>query len=255
MNPYACRVALRVRTPPEVFDLAAHLFRLHGARSLKADQWVMISAGAVVVALTLLPPPWDLGALVAGWLAAPATRAPVTAYLGRALFADTVDPAALPRAANRAATGWLALGQAGVIAAGLATCGVGAPVALVLSAFLPQVLVLEQVAPSVALRRATSLASEHLGAAVVGTLFEAGLVLWGALALESTMYLVTGELLLIGEPFGSLADGDLTPWTALGAMLGYHFATFVRMLQYVDARTRREGWDIQVALHAAAEGR
>jgi hypothetical protein len=177
--------------------------------------------------------------------------------LGRALFADDVRASALatPLRAARTTTLGLLATQGALVVSGLGCCFVGWAPMQVAAIFLPHAMLLEQSDLARGLLRSAELASNQLGAAIAGVVIEWLIVLWCAVTAEATMNLLTSQLLLIGHPVGDVSTGDITPWLVTGFAGGYLISSFFLLLLYVDARTRREGWDIQVALRAAAEQR
>jgi hypothetical protein len=59
------------------------------------------------------------------------------------------------------------------------------------------------------------------------------------------------DVLQLGEPLGSLTDGG-SPFALLGLLVSVPFVSTARFLQYIDTRTRSDGWDIQVRFLAIA---
>jgi hypothetical protein len=66
-------------------------------------------------------------------------------------------------------------------------------------------------------------------------------------------------VLQIGKPFGSLFDHGGSPFALLGYLASIPWLAVARFLAYVDTRTRRDGWDIQIRFmairNAGAEAR
>jgi hypothetical protein len=68
---------------------------------------------------------------------------------------------------------------------------------------------------------------------------------------------LVGFVLQSGAPFGSLQDGG-SPYALAGYFASVPLVATARFLAYIDARTRRDGWDIQIrfiAMETAARER
>ena len=70
------------------------------------------------------------------------------------------------------------------------------------------------------------------------------------MAAESLGQGIIGFVFQLGAPFGALSSGDATPYLLMGVLLANPVNAMYRLLLYVDARTRSEGWDLQVRLRA-----
>jgi hypothetical protein len=57
----------------------------------------------------------------------------------------------------------------------------------------------------------------------------------------------------MGRPFGSLAADGGSAYAVAGALLSAPFVASASFLGYIDMRTRKEGWDIQLRFMALAE--
>ena len=63
-------------------------------------------------------------------------------------------------------------------------------------------------------------------------------------------------MLQLGQPFGSLWPNGGSLYAIFGLFASIPLCATTRFLAYIDARTRRDGWDIQVrfmAIQAEAE--
>jgi hypothetical protein len=59
-------------------------------------------------------------------------------------------------------------------------------------------------------------------------------------------------VLQIGKPFGALLDEGGSAPALLGLFLAVPYWATARFLFYVDLRTRRDGWDVQVRFMSLA---
>jgi hypothetical protein len=255
VNPNLCRIVLRPRGPLEVFDLALRLIRAHP------------SVFGRLAALAVLPPAVLLGLgasltdghwawLLGPVLLAPLLQAPFTLLGGRLLFSDVftvrqVMKELLQRPiALMAVPFWSLLG----LLLGSIPCGVLLPFTLPGLAFVTEAALLEKADGSRIPSRAVKLAGLHPGVAVAAALGWLALTLWGALVGEGTGQALVGSLLQIGRPFGSAADGVVTPYVLLGMLGAQPLFGVYRLLLFVDVRTRVDAWDLQVGLRAAGLG-
>jgi hypothetical protein len=60
-------------------------------------------------------------------------------------------------------------------------------------------------------------------------------------------------VLQLGRPVGSLFHDGGSTYALFGYFLSVPYVSSARFLGYVDSRTRREGWDIQVRFAALAQ--
>ena len=92
MNPFACRIVLRPRSPFESLDLALCLLR-EDAGLFARLMLVVLLPVALILAPTVLYPTshdWDAVRLALLVLAAPALQVPFTQLIARRLFDDKV---------------------------------------------------------------------------------------------------------------------------------------------------------------------
>lgn len=124
--------------------------------------------------------------------------------------------------------------------------------------YVHEACLLEQAGPVDAINRAARMIARN-------TLGAVGLVL--LLLVAAAGFIVVTELLLndglldfmlqLGKPFGSLFDEGGSAAALLGAFLAVPYWATARFLAYVDLRTRRDGWDVQLrfmALQAKQQG-
>jgi hypothetical protein len=195
---------------------------------------------------------WSLG--VVALALGPALRAPIALLAGRLLFTPEVPlGGVLVDAASR--VGALVVGwAAALLAFGLGTmlCGFGGPLTVVPFVFAPEAALLERVGGRRSVERSMRLAlgqsAGGLTAGVIGMVFP----MFAGVAAESAGSSLVHGVLQVPPLFGSVWDGQTTPYLVAGVLLGHLFASVWRLLLYVDARTRDEGWDLQVGLGAVA---
>lgn len=119
--------------------------------------------------------------------------------------------------------------------------------------YVHEACLLEQAGPVDAISRASRMISHNVMGAV-------GLVLM--LLCAGAGHIVIAELLIndglfdfvlqVGKPFGSLLDEGGSVAALLGALLAVPYWATARFLAYVDLRTRRDGWDVQLRFMAIA---
>jgi hypothetical protein len=247
------RVVLRPRTVSEMLDLALR-FCVAGAPGLLLRLSalvllpVLIGLGAMLFAFD-----WTwlwvwVAALVAGSL----VQGVFTAALGVAMFAPEVTVAEALRAFADRAIPYFGAWFVGRVVLGL-SWALGflifpVPLAAAGIFFLPEAAILEQAGPADALRRSWRLSSLRGSAAVVGTSI--------SILAAQCVFMICAELLLndglldfvlqLGKPLGSTLEDGGTIFALFGYLLSVPFAATARFLAYVDRRTRRDGWDIQL---------
>ena len=237
-----------------MFDLSLRVLQGRWRTFFAVTGLVLVLPTAVVLTLG-----WITDTLV--WVLAvaalltPLMRVPFTLLGARLLFRDEVVAADLGEALRGAAGAALAL-----LVVSWVTLGVGVGSLLLLWIptqvavfFLPETLLLERVGVARGVRRSLVLATEQLGPVLVGVMMVVGLLGWGMAVAEATGQAMMGTVLQLGAPFGSVLEGDVTPWVILGLVLVQPLVALFRLLLYVDVRTRLEGWDLQVGLKAAGE--
>ena len=247
MNPHRCRMVLRPRDALEGLDVCLAMFRAFAGPYARLFAVVVVPlALGLGLASVLSGRSWWL--VVAVVAAAPALQAPFTMLTGRLLFADDVRVRGVL---------WDLLGRAAPLLRATLTRGALAlvPVLGAAGVWLPETALLERVSVRLGLERCWRLAGGHFGAALVGSMSGIVLTVWGAAVGESTGQAIVGFVMQLGEPFGSVWAGELTPYAVVGAACVQPLIAVYRLVLYVDVRTRLEGWDLQVALRAAGLAR
>lgn len=256
MNPFDLRIVARPRGTFEVADLAVALVRTTASQVLRLSVLALVPAWLLLsgLAIALLDAPWQPALAVVPVLLSPLLQVPFTVLFSRLLFDEQVRVAEVARGVRRGSGAWLG-GQvlrAAAWALVLFTFGMGAPVALPIVTYVGEVGLLERQGMSATLQRSIRLASGYPAHALFAETVRWVVPVWFALLFEALGELITVYVLQLGQPFGSLATGVVTPWLLLGLFAAQPAIALVRLLLYVDTRTRLEGWDLQVAFRALA---
>ena len=249
MNLLEARVALRPRSMSDVLDLAGP-FCIVNRRTLLPLALGTTTVGAVAVVLCRLMlawPWWAVWLLTAGYLLLAVGL--FTQAAGELLFqapAQVRARAVLGRFLRRfpqylvaRLLQWLVLG---VSAALFVPLPIFAPRLL----FVAEAVLLESGSPTSALARSTRLV-------LFRSLPCLGLALACALApfLFAISADVVGDAIVnlvfeMGRPLGSLWSDGGSGFAVVGALLSAPFVASASFLGYIDLRTRKEGWDIQL---------
>ena len=259
MNLDAARIVLRPRSISELFDLAlrvmtgpaAKLFAKLGALSLAPALGLCVAAR------------WGLGwswGLV--WLLALVLFAPIqglyTVAVSRLMFADEVGVGEVLRHFLRRSPAYLGA----LIVAWLMIGGLGLVGGFLLvppfwmwgrCAHVHEACLLEQAGPIDAVRRAGRMVTGHVtstvGLLLLLTLAAGGFVLIGETLLNDGLLKF---VLQLGRPFGALFDAGGSIPALVGLAFAVPYWATVRFLAYIDLRTRRDGWDVQLRFMAIA---
>ena len=257
MNLLAARVVLRQRSLADTLDLAMP-FCLANKRPLGILSVVVLGPVAALLAYLRIRKHWTWPAVWALCAAAsllfegvftialgellfkPPAEARVRSYLGRFLRRF---PALLVATSVRQAV--LAFAASLLVFPVFLT----APPSI----FMTEAMLLEGATMGKALARSRALARNRAGTCVGVWLATAMLPVVGAIAMDVVCNSVFGFVLQLGSPTGELFETGGSGFAVLGALLTVPLAAAMRFLAYVDLRTRKEGWDIQLRFVALAE--
>ena len=269
MNLEELSVAVRERSLAEQLDLALLLARRHAARLallglLGAAPWIaldwLLLAGSDPEQPAALA--WLVVLLV---MQTPLATAPITAYLGEAMFSRQPTVRGALAAARRRFAPLLAfaLYRGALVAVPvllLAGVAGGTPglLLLFLLMFYPlhasEVVLLERQPLRASFTRARQLMASWRGEAV-------GLLALGGVVIAiGTLTTVLAGVVLINLLFWDAIPGE--EWwrwfhpggTPLALLMPWPFIAWlavVRFVSYIDLRTRREGWEIELDLRRA----
>jgi hypothetical protein len=131
------------------------------------------------------------------------------------------------------------------------------PVAWISAAFVHEAVLLEGASSWIeAVRRSTSF-SRHHGRSTFELLCVLTMIMISAIVTgEALGHGIVEFVLQLGKPFGSLWPDGGSLFAIFGLLACVPLCATTRFLAYIDARTRRDGWDIQVrfmAIQAEAE--
>lgn len=254
MNLAGTRVVIRARGIPEVFDLSLHFVVALGSRLL-VKLWFGLALPGLLLCLWLRSR--QVGWAVV-WLCAIAWFALAQGFFTRAcsklLFAETLglrDVLAKPfHTLSR---------QLWVCASTVFALGVSLlllpllPFALVRLLYLPEIMLLEGFGVLAGFERASRFTAGRFVTAleVLAVLF--GMLVWfvGFGDLLGSAVLV--DLLSFPAPEDDLMNDGGSPLALFGFFVSLPFITATRFLCYIDGRTRREAWDVQVRFSQIAE--
>jgi len=246
MNVLQTKVALRERTLAEVFDLAFRFAIVRGGRRY-LQLWLISCAPPLLACIWLRSTGADWlavwAAAVAGFVVA---QVPFTLAASRLLLADALS-------LKDVVKGWLPRipGQLFLHALSLLLLGISAvvivPVPIVAARFvyLPEISLLEGSGLWRAYERGARIAKSRMAHAIETSFLL--LAVWAAFIAGAE---ATGNALLVDLlSFPPLTDtlGNGGSWFALfGFFAAVPFIATARFLSYIDGRTRREAWDVQL---------
>lgn len=258
MNLDAARVVLRPRSQSEIFDLALRFATAPAAKLYaKLGLLTLLPAwGLCVAARHALGWEWQHVWLLALVLATP-IQGVFTVAIGRMMFAEEVRlREVLGQFLRRlpAYFGTLLLTRAMIGILSLAFFLVVPPFWMWgRCAYVHEACLLEQAGPLDAISRAARMITRNM-ISVIGLLLLLTLAAAGFVFVAETLIIVglVEFVLQLGRPFGSLFDDGGSIAALLGLFLAVPYWTTVRFLSYVDLRTRRDGWDVQLRFMAIA---
>jgi hypothetical protein len=255
VNLGASAVVLRPRTLAEELDLACRL-----CMSLAFGLYARLSA--LILLPILAGCLWLRHGMGWGWpevwavaaLAGSVVQGVFTVAVGRLLFSEALSVGQVLRLFLRRAgsyLGMLFLSRL-ILAVAALLFLVGLPFAWPRLVFVYEASLLENAGAAGALRRSNRFvdgrAPAVAGVLVALLLTQAGFVLTAELLGQG----LVAEVLQLGKPFGSLFQDGGSPYALAGLLLSFPYVATARFLDYIDARTRADGWDIQLRFMAIA---
>jgi hypothetical protein len=254
VNAGRATIVMRPRSVRESLDLTLpFLIRIGGLRYLRLTALVLSPALALCLLvrawLTLTwGETWLLALPLGIWL-----QGIFTLAAGELMFSEKLEAAVLlGRFARRAIsyTGAIILTRA--LAVTLASTLVLGPWIWSRVLYAPEASLLEGAPAGPALARATRLGA---GAGTFELLFWLAITLgFGIIGAEKLGYGLVNQLLSLDVRWGDLMEERGSLYALMGWFGAVPIAATFRFLRYIDARTRSDGWDIQVELQRVQSG-
>ncbi len=251
MNLLDAKVELRLRTLPEVLDLAFLFCARHLWLYMRLATWALLPSFLVCVAARwALHLSWVYVWLMALGLGGVAQGA-YTLAAGRLLFEDTLKARSLIAPFVQRLPSYLVglLASRFIIAGGATVFLLLLPSAAVRVLFIHETVLLEGVG---GVRRSASFVKRQ--GVVVSGLAVSIVLAWffGPVVGDLLGEVVVNLILQAGEPFGSLWSDGGSLFALAGFFAVLPWIATARFLVYTSIRTRKEGWDIQLKFMAIA---
>lgn len=235
------RVVLRPRSLLEIGDLAAAFGRRHAREFLRLLPWVVVPAVVFWGLARFGVLPGD-DALILATLTCSVTSGVFTRLLGELLLSAKVDTRKLGIAFAKSLPGWI-----GARLVGWLTVLVSFGIAWRWVCFLPEGKLLERGSYSSTLARSGALLRVTPGRALGFGVVTLTILVLGPIAGE-LLYGALRSLFSLPAALPSADNPSLAAYLGLAAV--QPFLATMRFLLYIDCRTRREGWDLQVQMQA-----
>lgn len=263
MTPDHLRIAVRPRGLLECLDLAC-LFSVR--RGAGIGLAVLLGAAPIAwMNVAIIGPAIAEDVFVRWpfWLAleTPWAMAPLTLFLGRAMFAERLKGADWRGIASGLATALLPLLLYQTLLRGLSLLLVFTfPLLLVALFFVDPVILLEQGPTSGVWRRSLALARGNLERVALALVLDTTILVVGWLL--GTAALDQLSSLWAGRPLPNVFDAPNNDWGIGRAVFTWHgqivfwcvtaLNTVFRFVTYLDTRIRNEGWDVELKLRNPA---
>lgn len=252
MNLDRAAIVLRERTILDGLDLAIRfVFTLNRKLYAQVSVLVLLPCLALCAAAKIWGQWSWLWVWLLAWSLATVSQGAFTVVAGRLMFSEDVTLRIVLRELSRRLSsyvGGLILTRL-VIALGSLLLVV-APYAWARGAYVYEAILLEGASAQEGTRRAGNFVKYHL-AHTVGVLMGLTTMQLGAtIVAEYLGHGLVRFVLQLGEPVGDLFHDGGSGYALIGFFASVPFTATARFLSYIDARTRRDGWDIQVRFAA-----
>ncbi|WP_441288365.1 hypothetical protein ACSRUE_41420 [Sorangium sp. KYC3313] len=255
MNLGASAIVLRPRSLSEILDLACRLcmsLALGLYARLSAILFLPMLAGCLALrhaAGWSWPEVWGVAIALGG-----VAQGVFTVAVGRLLFSEELGAGQVLRLfrARLSSYLWMLFLSRLLLAAAALPLLLGLPLAWPRLVFVHEASLLEAARAGDAIQRSSRFVTGRV-AAVLGALIALLLAQAGvALTVELLGQSLVDAILQLGKPFGALLDDGGSPFALAGFFAGIPYVATARFLHYIDARTRADGWDIQLRFLAIA---
>ncbi|MCR9160179.1 MAG: hypothetical protein ACE37F_37355 [Nannocystaceae bacterium] len=249
MNLQQARIILRPRKTAETFDLGLRwTARVGGRLYLKLWGVLLLPATLVCFGLRAVAQwPWPSVWLLASGLAM-LLQGAFTIAASRLMFEPEVTVGdVLTQCVRRLGAYLLGLVATRVVVALGLLVVLGFPWTWAYGAFVHEAVLLEGHGGFAGTQRSGKFASGQYSAVLwlgAGLLVALGLFV---VAADQVGGVMLEFVLQLGRPFGSLSEDGGSAGALLGFFAAVPYLASVRFLHYIDARTRRDGWDLQFA--------
>jgi hypothetical protein len=255
VNLGASAIVLRPRTMAEILDLACRL-SVSLAFGLYVRLWILILL-PILAGCLALHYAMELGWQEVWYVAitgAAIAQGIFTVSVGRLLFSEEVTVGQALRLFGRRFVSYLVMLflSRSLLALAALPMFLGLPFVWPRLYFVHEASLLEGAGPAEAIRRSSRFVAGR-GGPVLGVLLSI-LITQGSFVVVTELLcqgLMT-EVLQLGKPFGALFTDGGSPYALAGLMLSVPFGATARFLEYIDARTRADGWDVQLRFMAIA---
>lgn len=246
MNLGQARIAVRERSTAEIVDLGCR-----APFSLGAGLYARLGAVTVLPAAALCVTAFALGVSTAWlWLIAFGcfawVQGPFTLAASRLMFSPAVSLRSVLGSFGRLSFRYtLAKVMGAFLLAGGAVLVLAVPIVLARVLYLVDVTLVEGTRLGPSYRRSARLNQNRIGSALAVWIALAGIAC-GFVVCAHVLIVAVGENLLALDPVSELWNNGPHPLSCVGLLVAAPFVATTRFLAYIDCRTRREAWDVQV---------
>ncbi len=252
MNLGEARIAFRPRTLAETFDLALRWVPTVGGRLYLVLGLLFLLPAAIACYLlaALADWPWFPVWLVAIGIAM-VFQGLYTIAASRLMFERDVTVRSVVAQYVRKLPSYLValLITRFISAVGLFTF-IGLPWMWAYGAFVHEASLLEGHDAMAAVRRGGAFTARQYGNVVLMGVGQLIALFAFVAAADQVEYMLLDFVLQLGRPFGALFEHGGSAGALVGFFAAVPLLATVRFLMYIDGRTRRDGWDIQLAFLA-----
>lgn len=249
MNLQQARITLRPRKTAETFDLALQWTVGVGGRLYLLLSGVLLLPAALACYGLRAAAQWEW---VSVWMVAIALamvlQGPFTIAASRLMFeSDVTARAVLGQFIKRLGAYLVGLVITRVVQVVGGFVVIAVPWTWGYGAFVHEAILLEGQSGIAGVQRSGKFVSGQYSTVIwlgMGLLTAFGLFVVAADQVGAVLF---DFVLQLGRPFGDLAEDGGSLTALLGFFAAVPFMASARFLQYIDARTRRDGWDLQFA--------